>query len=55
MLHVAYNPHGANHKIESGIVIKILLANPPSTEIGVPNMPSLKAKKLRKLPQKKYF
>src|SRR5262245_8777016 len=24
---------------------------PPSTEIGVPNMPSLKAKKLSKLPQ----
>jgi len=29
------------------------VGQPPSTEIGVPNMPSLKAKKLRKLPQEK--
>jgi hypothetical protein len=32
---------------------QILLANPPSTEIGVPNMPSLKTKKLRKLLREK--
>ena len=29
------------------------VGQPPSTEIGVLNMPSLKAKKLRKLPQEK--
>ena len=29
------------------------VGQPPSTEIGVPNMPSLKAKKLRKLPREK--
>src|SRR6266567_5387139 len=29
------------------------VGQPPSTEIGVPNMPSLKAKKLRKLPPRK--
>ena len=29
------------------------VGQPPSTEIGVPNMPALKAKKLRKLPQEK--
>jgi hypothetical protein len=29
------------------------VGQPPNTEIGVPNMPSLKAKKLRKLPQEK--
>jgi hypothetical protein len=27
------------------------VGQPPSTEIGVPNMPSLKAKKLSKLPR----
>jgi hypothetical protein len=27
------------------------VGQPPSTEIGVPNMPSLKARKLSKLPQ----
>jgi hypothetical protein len=30
------------------------VGQPPSTEIGVLNMPSLKAKKLRKLPREKY-
>jgi hypothetical protein len=29
------------------------VGHPPSTEIGVPNLPSLKAKKLNKLPQEK--
>ena len=29
------------------------VGQPPSTEIGVPNMPSLKAQKLRKFPQEK--
>jgi hypothetical protein len=29
------------------------VGQPPRTEIGVPNMPSLKAKKLRKLPREK--
>jgi hypothetical protein len=29
------------------------VGQPPSTEIGVPNMPSLKAKKLSKLPREK--
>ena len=33
---------------------RILLANPQSTEIGMPNMPSWKAKKLSKLPREKY-
>jgi hypothetical protein len=32
----------------------ILLANPQSTEIGMPNMPSWKAKKLSRLPREKY-
>ena len=32
---------------------KDTVGQPPSTEIGVPNMPSLKAKKLRKLPREK--
>jgi hypothetical protein len=38
------------HKNNEGI----LLANPPNAEICVSDMPVLKAKKLRKLPQKKY-
>jgi hypothetical protein len=29
------------------------VGQPPSTEIGVPNMPSLKAQKLSKCPQEK--
>jgi hypothetical protein len=29
------------------------VGQPPSTEIGVPNLPALKAKKLSKLPQEK--
>jgi hypothetical protein len=29
------------------------VGQPPSTEIGMPNMPSLKAKKLSKLPREK--
>ena len=29
------------------------VGQPPSTEIGVPSMPALKAKKLRKLPREK--
>ena len=29
------------------------VGQPPGTEIGVPNMPSLKAKKLSKLPREK--
>jgi hypothetical protein len=29
------------------------VGQPPSTEIGVSNMPALKAKKLRKLPREK--
>ena len=29
------------------------VGQPPSTEIGVPDMPALKAKKLRKLPREK--
>jgi hypothetical protein len=29
------------------------VGQPPRTEIGVPNMPSLKAKKLRNLPREK--
>jgi hypothetical protein len=29
------------------------VGQPPGTKIGVPNMPSLKAKKLRKLPREK--
>jgi len=33
---------------------RILLVNPHGTEIGVPNMPSWKAKKLRNFPKKKY-
>jgi hypothetical protein len=32
----------------------VTVGEPPSTEIGVLNMPPLKAKKLRKLPQEKY-
>ena len=31
----------------------VTVGEPPSTEIGVPNMPSLKAKKLSKLPREK--
>ena len=31
------------------------VGQPPSTEIGVLNMPSWKAKKLRNFPEKKYF
>jgi hypothetical protein len=31
------------------------VGQPPRAEICVPNMPSWKAKKLRKLPQEKYF
>jgi hypothetical protein len=30
------------------------VGHPPITEMGVPNMPFLKAKKLRKLPREKY-
>jgi hypothetical protein len=30
-----------------------IVGQPPSSEIGVPNMPSLKAKKLSKFPQEK--
>jgi hypothetical protein len=29
------------------------VGHPPITEVGVPNMPSWKAKKLRKLPREK--
>ena len=31
----------------------VTVGQPPSTEIGVPNMPALKAKKLGKLPREK--
>ena len=42
------------HQVSLSIIHPATIGHPPSTEIGVLNMSSLKAKKPRKLPQAKY-